>query len=58
MKEDDDLEHGPANNNNRVRRWKDEKHLNYYINASKSSGLIVIENAFQPLKQELSNIGY
>ena len=55
MEEDSDSGHGPAENNNRVRRWKDEKHLNHYINAPKSPDLTVIENAFLPLKQELSN---
>ena len=55
LEEDDDSGHGAADNNSRARRWKKEKHLNYYINASKSPDLSVVENAFQPLKQELSN---
>ena len=58
MKEDRDSEHDPQDNNNRVRRWKTEKGLNYYINASSSPDLSVIENAFQPLKQKLSNTGH
>ena len=58
MKENQDGEHDSKNNNNKVRRWKTEKGLNYYINTSTSPDLSVIENAFLSLKQELSNTSH
>lgn len=54
LEEDGDSGHGSANNNNIVRRWKEENKLNYYFNAPKSPDLSIIENCWQPVKQHLS----
>ena len=54
LEEDGDSGHGSANNNNIVRKWKEEHGLKYYFNADKSPDLSVIENCWQPVKQWLS----
>ena len=48
MEEDRDSAHGMAENNNIVRRYKEEIGLDYYFNPSKSPDLSVIESVFQP----------
>ena len=54
LEEDGDSGHGSANNNNIVRKWKEENGLKYYFNAPKSPDLSIIENCWQPVKQWLS----
>ena len=54
LEEDGDSGHGSANNNNIVRKWKEEHGLKYYLNAPKSPDFSVIENCWQPVKQWLS----
>ena len=55
MQENRDFEHDVIENNNKIRRYKNEIDLKYYFNSSKFSNLFVIENAFSSLKQKLAN---
>lgn len=54
LEEEHDETHGPKDNGNQVRKWKEQNGLNYYINAPKSPDLIVIDDAFRSLSQFLS----
>lgn len=54
LEEEHDETHGPKDNGNQVRKWKEQNGLNYYINAPKSPDLIVIDDAFRSLGQFLS----
>lgn len=58
LEEDRDSGHGPADNNNKIRRWKAVKGLKAWFNGPKSPDMSVIERCFQPLKQYLSNTGH
>ena len=55
MQENRDFEHNVIENNNKVRKYKNEINLKYYFNSSKFSDFFVIENAFSSLKQKLAN---
>ena len=54
LEEEHDETHGPKDNGNQVRKWKEQNGLNYYINAPKSPDLIVIDDAFRSLSQFIS----
>ena len=56
--EDRDSGHGPAENNKRVRRFRERHHVKFIFNSAKSPELSARENAFQPLKQFISNTGH
>jgi transposase len=53
LEEDGDSGHGPAHNNNIVRKWKETHGLEYYFNCASSPDLSPIENCWQPAKQHL-----
>jgi hypothetical protein len=50
LEEDGDSSHGPTNNRNIVRKWKEENKLEYYFNCAQSPDLSPIENCWQPVK--------
>ena len=50
LEEDGDSGHEVANNNNIVKRWKQQHGLKSYFNAAQSPDLAVIENCWQPTK--------
>ena len=50
LEEDSDSSHGPTNNRNIVRKWKEENKLEYYFNCAQSPDLSPIENCWQPVK--------
>jgi hypothetical protein len=50
LEEDGDSGHGPAKNNNTVRKWKEENGLKYFFNCTHSPDLSPIENCWQPPK--------
>ncbi len=56
LEEDGDSGHGSADNNNIVRRWKEENGLKSYFNAPKSPDLSIIENCWQPIKQHIDSV--
>jgi len=51
LEEDGDSSHGPRNNGNIVRKWKEQQGLEFYFNCVQSPDLAPIENCWQPTKQ-------
>ena len=58
LEEDRDSGHGPNDNYNKVRKYKNEIGLDFYFNSPKSPDISVIESSFQPLKQFLAHTGH
>lgn len=58
LEEDGDSGHGPAKNNNIVRRWKEEVGLKFYFNCPSSPDLSPIENCWRAPKSNLSSVAH